>query len=142
MAMSKSQFIKEVAWAVSKVAPINAPMYGIAVYSPIIAQACLESRYGTSPKAVLYNNILGLKYRQNRVKCNNGYFEDGGSEQNLDGSYTILPSDTAWYRFDSIEKCVEGYFQFINISNYKNVKGVSDPKTYLENIKKDGYAIE
>jgi len=134
--MSKSEFIKEVARCVQK----YAPKYGILVHSPIIAQACLESGYGTSKKAALYNNILGLKYRQNRVSCNNGYFEDGGSEQNADGSYTLLPTSTAWYRFDSIEKCVEGYFQFINIANYKALKGETDPYQYLVKIKAAGYA--
>ena len=33
-----------------------------------------------------------------------------------------------------------GYFDFINIPNYKNLKGVTDPRKYLENIKADGYA--
>ena len=134
--LSKSEFIKEVARCVQK----YAYKYGILVHSPIIAQACLESGYGTSKKATMANNILGLKYRQNRVTCNNGYFEDGGSEQNADGSYTALPSNTAWYKFDSIEKCVEGYFQFINIANYAALKGEKDPYQYLVKIKAAGYA--
>ena len=134
--MTKSEFIKEVTRCVQK----YAPKYGILVHSPIIAQACLESGYGTSKKAALHNNILGLKYRQNRVTCNNGYFEDGGSEQNVDGTYTLLPTSTAWYKFDSIEKCVEGYFQFINIANYKALKGETDPYQYLVKIKAAGYA--
>ena len=134
--LSQSEFIKEVARCVQK----YAYKYGILVHSPIIAQACLESGYGTSKKAVMANNILGLKYRQNRVTCNNGYFEDGGSEQNADGTYTLLPSTTAWYKFDSIEKCIEGYFQFINIANYKALKGEKDPYQYLVKIHAAGYA--
>lgn len=134
--MTKAEFIKEVARCVQK----YAYKYGILVHSPIIAQACLESGYGTSKKATMYNNILGLKYRQNRVTSNNGYFEDDGSEQNADGTYTNLPSTTAWYRFDSIEKCIEGYFQFINISNYAALKGEKDPYQYLVKIKAAGYA--
>jgi flagellum-specific peptidoglycan hydrolase FlgJ len=39
-----------------------------------------------------------------------------------------------------MEDGVIGYFDFTNISNYANLKGVTDPKTYLENIKADGYA--
>lgn len=134
--MSKAEFIKEVARCVQK----YASRYGILVHSPIIAQACLECGYGTSNKATMYNNILGLKYRANRINCNNGYFEDGGSEQNADGTYTLLPSTTAWYRFDSIEKCVEGYFQFINTSNYAALKGETDPYQYLVKIKAANYA--
>ena len=87
--MTQEQFIAEVAKYVQK----YAPQFGIKVCSPIIAQACLESAYGTSKKAY-YHNYFGLKYRKNRVKCNNGYFMDGGSEQNPNGTYTLLPSST------------------------------------------------
>lgn len=45
-----------------------------------------------------------------------------------------------WMKFSNMEDGVRGYFDFINISNYANLKGVSDPKKYLENIKNDGYA--
>ena len=114
-------------------------MFDIGVCSPIIAQACLESAYGTSYKAQ-YNNFFGLKYRKDRVTCNSGVFNDGGSEQNPDGSYSSLSDSTKWYAFENIEMGVLGYFQFINISNYSNLKGVTDPYKYLQNIKEDGYA--
>ena len=45
-----------------------------------------------------------------------------------------------WAKFPTMEAGIQGYFDFINISNYSNLKGVTNPKTYLENIKKDGYA--
>ena len=127
------QFIEQIAVYVQKYAPV----YGILVHSPIIAQACLESAYGTSNKAQ-YHNYFGLKYRGDRVTCASGYFSDTSAEQNSDGSYTNITTD--WYKFDSMESGVEGYFQFTNISNYDNLKGVTDPRTYLENIKSDGYA--
>lgn len=133
--MTKEEFIEEIAKYVVK----YAKQFGICVHSPIIAQAVLESGYGTSSKARYYN-YFGLKYREGRLDCNSGFFEDGGSEQNADGSYTMLPSSTAWYAFDSMEEGVKGYFQFTNISNYDNLKGVKDPKTYLVNIKADNYA--
>ena len=133
--MTEQQFIQEIAKYVQK----YAPEFGIKVCSPIIAQACLESAYGTSKKAS-FHNYFGLKYRNNRVSCNKGYFTDGGSEQNANGTYTLLPNSTAWYAFENLEKGVLGYFQFINIPNYANLKGVTDPYKYLENIKADGYA--
>lgn len=133
--MTNQQFIEQVAKYVQK----YAPQFGIKVCSPIIAQACLESAYGTSKKAS-FHNYFGLKYRANRVTCNKGYFTDGGSEQNPNGTYRELPSSTAWYAFENMEQGVLGYFQFINIPNYANVKGVTDPLTYLKNIKADGYA--
>ena len=127
------QFIEEIAVYVQKYAPV----YGILVHSPIIAQACLESAYGTSKKAQYYN-YFGLKYRGDRVTCASGYFTDTSAEQNADGSYTNIT--TEWYQFDDMDSGVEGYFQFTNIANYDNLKGVTDPRTYLENIKADGYA--
>ena len=133
--MTPLEFIETIAPLVQK----YAPKYNIKVASPIIAQACLESGYGTSRKAK-YHNYFGLKYRNNRVTVNNGYFQDGGSEQNPDGTYTLLPTNTAWYAFDSMEKGVEGYFQFINIANYANLKTTSNPLTYLQYIKADNYA--
>ena len=133
--MTQSQFIEEIAKWVQE----HAPEYKIAVCSPVIAQACLESAYGTSNKAK-YHNYFGLKYRANRVKCHNGTFTDGGSEQNADGTYTLLPGATQWYSFADVDNGVEGYFQFTNISNYKNLKGCTDPKKYLEYIKAAGYA--
>lgn len=131
--MTKEQFIEEIA----KYAQKYAPQFGIKVVSPIIAQAVLESAYGTSPKAQ-HHNYFGLKYRKNRVTCHNGYFKDGGSEQKSDGSY--VPITTDWYSFANMEMGVLGYFQFINTINYASLKGVTDPYQYLVNIKACGYA--
>lgn len=141
--MAKQQYIEEVARLVEK----HAPQYGIKVYSPIIAQFCLECGYGTSNKVkkVLEDgtidwrhNYAGLKWRNNRCAISNEYFEEGTAEQNKDGSYTGIVSK--FYRFKSLEDCVIGYFQFTNISAYKNLKGVTDPEQYLINIKADKYA--
>lgn len=114
--------------------------YGYKIISAAIAQACLESGYGTSFKATFGHNILGLKYRPNRIDCNDGYFIDGGSEQNPDGSYTPLPSDTAWYNFKDWDACIHGYYQFINIPNYAKVKEATTPLAYLQAIKDAHYA--
>ena len=132
--MTQEQFIVEVAKYVQK----YAPQFNIKVYSPIIAQACLESAYGTSELAINAHNYFGLKYRKNRCPSASGIYYKVGSEQNADGTYSS--SAMQWMKFDNLEKGVKGYFEFINIANYSNLKGVTDPKTYLENIKKDGYA--
>lgn len=126
-------FIARIAPLVQKIAP----KYGITCNSAVIAQACLESAYGTSNKAK-YHNYFGLKYREGRVSCHSGVFTDGSSEQLGNGSY--IPISTDWYKFASMEKGVEGYFQFINTANYANVKGISDPLNYLTRIRSDGYA--
>ncbi len=79
-----------------------------------------------------------MKYREGRLTCHSGTFVDGSQEQLANGQY--VPVTDQWYKFDSLDKGVLGYFQFINIKNYANLKGVTDPRTYLENIRKDGYA--
>lgn len=129
-----SDFVKTVAAYIKKYAPV----YGIEVVSPIIAQAVLESGYGTSELAVNAHNYFGLKYREGRCKTCIGIYHMVGSEQNADGSYTS--SAMQWCKFKDMENGVIGYFDFINIPNYKNLKGVTDPRKYLENIKADGYA--
>lgn len=135
--MTAEQFIEQI----SRYCITYALKYKFKVVSPAIAQACLESAYGTSLKAK-YCNYFGLKYRKDRINCNNGFFKDGGSEQNANGSYTLLPSSTAWYAFDNIDKGVEGYYQFINIANYAKVKEATTPKQYLIELKNAGYATD
>ena len=132
--LNHSDFVKTVAAYIKK----YVPMYGIEVVSPIIAQAVLESGYGTSELAVNAHNYFGLKYREGRCKTCIGIYHMVGSEQNADGSYTS--SAMQWCKFKDMENGVIGYFDFINIPNYKNLKGVTDPRKYLENIKADGYA--
>ncbi|WP_300891679.1 N-acetylmuramoyl-L-alanine amidase [uncultured Clostridium sp.] len=133
--MDKQEFIEKIAEAVKK----YAGDFGICVYSPIIAQACLESAYGTSYKAQR-NNFFGLKYRPNRVNCYSGFFYDDSSEQNADGTYT--PISTAWYMFENLEMGVKGYLEFLNIDRYKNLKGITEPRKYLETLKENGYATQ
>ena len=135
-------FIEELAGYVIK----YAHQYGICVHSPIIAQGILESASGTSNKVKIEvdgktewrHNYFGLKWRNNRCEISNDYFEEWTAEQNKDGSYKNIVSK--FCKFKSLEECVIGYFQWTNIPNYSNLKGVTDPETYLKNIKEDKYA--
>ena len=135
-------FEQEVAYYVQK----YAPQFNILVYSPIIAQAMLESASGTSNKVKVVvdgktewrHNYLGLKWRDKRCAISNDYFEEWTSEQRPDGSrYNKVDR---FCKFKSLEESIIGYFQWTNIKNYENLKGVTDPETYLTNIKADGYA--
>lgn len=132
MTEQQQKFIEQIAEYVKK----YAPQYGIKVHSPIIAQAILESGWGTSDKVRLGQNYFGLKWRNNRMAISNEYFEAPTREQETDGSYVTILSK--FCKFRNMEECVLGYFQWTNA--YANLKGVTDPRTYLENIKADGYA--
>ena len=131
--MTQQEFIKEIAGYCQK----YAQKYGFKIASAAIAQACLESAYGTSSKAK-HHNYFGLKYKPNRVTVDNGQFTDGSAEQNPNGSYINI--STQWFSFATMEAGVEGYYQFINISNYAKVKIATTPKEYLTAIKNAGYA--
>lgn len=134
--MTKQEFITQVAKYVQK----YAPLYDIKVYSPIIAQACLESAYGTSELATKAHNYFGLKYSS--IVSENAAYIKVGSEQNADGSY--ISSTMKWCSFSSLEKGVEGYFKFLfgrtGVTRYNNLKNITDAEQYLTNIKNDGYA--
>ena len=121
--MTKQEFIEQIAKYVQQ----YAKSYGILVHSPIIAQAILESASGTSELAVNAHNYFGLKYREGRCPTCTGTYAKVGSEQNPDGSY--VSSAMIWCKFASMEDGVIGYFDFTNISNYANLKGVTATKT-------------
>lgn len=111
---------------------------GYGVPSAIIAQACLESGYGKSDKAVNYHNYFGLKYKPGRCDCNDGYFTATSAEQLPDGSYITIT--TEWFSFPDMHAGVQGYMQFVNIPRYAKIKEATDPETYLSILKGGGYA--
>lgn len=130
---NQQKFIEEIAPIVQK----YVQQYGYGVASAVIAQACLESAYGTSNKAK-HHNYFGLKYRPNRVSVSNGTFVDGSKEQNSNGSYVSITDK--WFGFANMDAGVQGYFQFISISNYDKAKQQTDPKKYLQALMDAGYA--
>lgn len=118
-----------------------AEAYRWGVPSAIIAQACHETGYGQAPNAqkkVEHNNYFGLKFKKNRVKCNNGVVKDTSWEQRPDGS--LYKITTEWYSFDDMNKGVQGYFQFIDTGGYSAAKAATTPEAYLNAIKAAGYA--
>ncbi len=115
-----------------------APKYNIKCYSAPLAQFVLESANGTSELAVNAHNYAGLKYNENRCPTSNGIYRKVGSEQDaLTGQYTS--SSMNWFKFPNMKTGIIGYYDFINIANYANLKNISDPETYLKNIKADKY---
>lgn len=114
---------------------VYAPKYNIYCYSAIIAQAIIESNWGKSELSAKYYNYFGLK-------CGSNW--DGKSvnmtthEEYTRGSITTIKDNFRVY--DSVPNGVKGYLQFINTKRYVNLKNVYDYKTYIQNIKADGYA--
>ncbi|WP_024346607.1 glucosaminidase domain-containing protein [Lacrimispora indolis] len=131
MTNEQKTFIEKIAAAVKK----NMGNYGIEVASPIIAQAIIESNWGKSGLSANYHNYFGLK-------CGSAW---KGASVNMatkeEYKPGVLTSINDNFRvFGSLEEGVKGYFDFISVSRYANLKGVTDPQKYVENIKADGYA--
>lgn len=129
--MDRENFIQKVAEKVRK----YAPMYGIMVHSPIIAQAILESGWGSSQLASKYNNYFGLKCGGSWT---GGSVNMATSEEYQPGVHTNIRDN--FRTFEDFDAGIRGYFEFINYSRYSNLRGVIDPKEYCEKIKADGYA--
>lgn len=128
--MTKSEFISAIAYAVA----IYADSYDIKVHSPIIAQAILESNWGESKLSAKYYNYFGLKCGS---KWTGKSVNLSTNEEYTEGTITAIRDSFRVY--DSLEDGVRGYFEFIQLKRYQNLKGITDPRLYLEMIKADGY---
>lgn len=129
--MTKNEFIKAIAGYVQKYAYV----YGITVHSPIIAQAILESGWGESKLASVYHNYFGLKCG---TKWTGKSVNLSTQEEYTAGTLTTIKDN--FRVFDNMEDGVKGYFEFIQLERYHNLRGITDPQKYLETIKADGYA--
>lgn len=126
----QEQFISTIAPIIQK----YAKEYGYKVVSPIIAQACLESRYGESGLAK-YHNYFGLK-------CGSAW-KGPSVNMKTKEEYTvgILTDITANFRaYPNMVEGVKGYFDFVSSKRYANLKSAVTPDQYLLMIKNDGYA--
>ena len=107
------------------------------MYSPIIAQAILESGHGESSLGKIYHNYFGLKcgtlWTGKSVNLRTG-------EEYTPGTYTTISAN--FRVFDTMEEGVKGYFEFLftNRTRYNNLIGETDPYEYLVKIKADEYA--
>lgn len=129
--MTKQEFIDSIAKYVRK----YAKQYGICVHSPIIAQAILESGWGQSKLAAQYHNYFGLKCG---TKWTGKSVNMATKEEYKPGVLTDIRDN--FRVFDSMEDGVKGYFEFIQLTRYHNLRGITDPRKYLETIREDGYA--
>lgn len=128
---SRRQFVIDIANYVRK----YAPQYGIKVYSPVIAQAIHESGWGESKLSAKYHNYFGLKCG---TKWTGKSVNMKTQEEYSAGSLSTISANFRAY--DSMEEGVKGYFDFIQLPRYANLKGVTSPRQYIQNIKDDGYA--
>lgn len=133
--MASSAQAKQFIQIIGPIIQEEAKKRGYKVASPIIAQACIESAFGTSKLGSRWHNYFGMK-------CGNTW---KGASVNLStkeeykvGQLTTIRDNFRAYA--TMEEGVCGYFEFISTKRYSNLKQAKTPKEYLEFIKKDGYA--
>lgn len=129
--MARAEFIDQIAPLIQR----YAPEYDIRACSAVIAQAILESGWGESTLAAKYHNYFGMKCG---TKWTGASVNMTTQEEYSPGTLTTISDN--FRVFDSMEAGVRGYFEFLQLARYQNLRGITDPRTYLQTIKDDGYA--
>ena len=108
--------------------------YGI-LPSLTIAQAILESNWGRSGLSRDCYNFFGMKWSKG---CGCNYKEYKTKEQRKDGSYITI---TARFRkYNSVSEGIKGYYEFLQYTRYRNLRGVTDYRKACDLIRQDGWA--
>ena len=128
----------EVKAFIQHIAPIiraEADKRGYKICSTAIAQAIIEGRYGTSSLAKNWHNHFGMKAGSSWK----------GKTVNLKTQEEYTPgqlTDTRanWRVYDDDFSGVSGYYDFISVKRYANLKNAKDYRQYAEYLKADGWA--
>lgn len=111
--------------------------------SVCIAQACCESAYGTSPKMINANAILGIKVGKSKVHFGDAWKDKAYSTKTkecYDGKTYVAINDM-FRAYDSIEDAIEDYYDMLaSCSRYKGCLNQADPLKCITAIKNGGYA--
>ena len=122
---------------INMVAPViqdEAKKNGYKICSAVIAQACVESAYGTSSLAYKYHNYFGLKCGS---KWSGPSVNMKTKEEYQPGTLTAIRDNFRAY--PDLASGVHGYYQFISASRYKALKSATSAQYYLQKIKAAGY---
>lgn len=123
-------FIREIAPIMVKYARGR----GYKCVSAAIAQACLESSFGTCALSK-YHNYFGLKAGRG---WKGGVVNMRTMEEYKTGQLTAIVDGFRVY--PDMEQGVKGYYDFLSYVRYRAVKDQDNPRTYLKEIKAAGYA--
>ena len=125
------KFVNEIAPIVQKVAKEK----GYPICSTVIAQACIESAYGTSSLGYKYHNYFGMK-------CGSSW-KGASVNMKTKEEYTVGTLTTIrdnFRAYPDMESGIRGYYDFISVKRYANLKTATTPQMYAERLKSDGYA--
>lgn len=107
---------------------------GYSVVSTTIAQAVIEGACGTSKLARDYHNHFGLKcgksWKGASVNMKTGEYY-GGQYTTIKDNFRAYPNDL---------EGIEGYYNFISVKRYDNLRDARTYRQFAEYLKADGYA--
>jgi len=110
---------------------------GIQIIATPLAQAILESNFGTSILASRYHNYFGMK-------CGSSWTGDSVNmrtrEEYRKGQLTNVSANFRVY--SDMEAGVKGYFDFINTKRYSNLKTARSNAEFCQMLKDDGWATD
>lgn len=130
---------------IEKISPIlqkEAKIRGYKVVSPAIVQALQESlssksASGISQLAEKYHNYHGMKCGQYWLKQGKPSVSLKTGEEYKPGVITQI---TDYFRvFPDMESGLKGYYDFLDMKRYANVRNSATPEAYLQAIKASGY---
>lgn len=132
---------------INKIAPIaQAKALGRSKWSlpsVCIAQCCCESAYGTSPKMMNANAILGIKVGKSRAHFGTAWKDKAYSTKTkecYDGKTYVNIVDM-FRAYDSIDDAIEDYYDMLSsCSRYKECLNQTEPLKCITAIKNGGYA--
>ena len=126
----QESFINEIAPLIQR----EGKARGYTIVSTVIAQACIESRWGLSDLAK-YHNYFGMKCGS---KWKGAFVTMNTKEEYTQGQLTTIRD--SFRAYNNMSDGVKGYYEFISSTRYANLKLASTPRQYAEYLKSDGYA--
>lgn len=133
--MPSNQQCKEFVNTIAPIIQAEARKRGYNICSTVIAQACIESAYGTSSLGYKYHNYFGMK-------CGSSW-KGASVNMRTKEEYTVgnLVTIRDNFRvFPDMPSGVSGYYDFVSVKRYSNLKTATTPQMYAERLKADGYA--
>lgn len=111
--------------------------------SVCVAQCCCESAYGTQPKMIRANAILGIKVGKSKAHFGRAWKDKAYSTRTkecYDGKTYVNITDM-FRAYDSIDDAIEDYYDMLaSCSRYRNCLNQTDPRKCITAIKNGGYA--
>lgn len=108
--------------------------------SVCIGMACVESAYGTSSIMRKHNAYFGQKVGTGKTATKywgGKFFTSKTKEEYTVGTHTVITS--AFRAYDSMQQCVDNFYELLNTSLYKRVQAGVPYQTQMQQIKACGY---